>query len=60
MLKAKVKQVMQIYCLDENGFWNKRCIFLNMDETFMDGMNVIFRDKSIKNTSASSKEIIYV
>lgn len=51
---------MQIYCLDENGFWNKRCIFLNMDETFMDGMNVIFRDKSIKNTSASSKEIIYV
>lgn len=59
MLETKNKSVMQIYCLDDNGYWNKRCIFLNMDETFMSGMNVIFRDKTIKNTNSSTKDIVY-
>ena len=60
MLKEKKCNVMQIYCLDDNGYWIKRSIFINMDETFMQGMHNVLRDKKIKNTSTAMKEVIYV
>ena len=51
--------VMQMQVIDENSFWAKRTIFLNMNEpTFMKGLKKIREDKTIVNTYSTVRGVL--
>lgn len=52
--------VQQAQVLDTNGYWLKRSVFMNMDETFIYGLKKVLNDKTIPNTYSTNRRVLYV
>lgn len=52
--------VQQVQVLDKNGYWLKRSVFMNMDETFICGLKKVLNDKTIPNTYSTNRRVLYV
>lgn len=52
--------VQQVQVLDKNGYWLKRSVFMNMDETFIYGLKKVLNDKTIPNTYSTNRRVLYV
>ena len=52
--------VMQIQVLDENTYWLRRNIYLNMDENFNKGLMKVCKDKSVPRTYSTVRAVEYV
>ena len=52
--------VLQMQCLDEDGYWTKRTIFLNMDSNFKNGLKKVAEDKSISDSYSTVRSVLYV
>lgn len=52
--------VQQAQVLDNNGYWLKRSVFMNMDETFIYGLKKVLNDKTIPNTYSTNRRVLYV
>lgn len=50
--------VQQAICLDENGKWAGRSIYLNMDKTFCKGLQKVLNDKTVKNTYSTNRRVL--
>ena len=46
--------------VDENTYWLRRNIYLNMDENFNKGLIKVCKDKSVPRTYSTVKEVLYV
>lgn len=52
--------VMQIQCLDENGYWLRRSVFLNMESPiFVKGLRKVIHDKTIPDTYSTVRSVEY-
>lgn len=51
--------VQQAQVLDNNGYWLKRSVFMNMDETFIYGLKKVLNDKTIPNTYSTNRRVLY-
>ena len=51
--------VQQIQVLDKDGFWMRRNIYLNMDETFIKGLKKVVNDRSVPNSYTTVRKIQY-
>lgn len=51
--------VQQIQVLDENGYWMRRTIFLNMDKTFCKGLAKVVNDKTVPNSYTTVRKVLY-
>lgn len=53
--------VMQMQVLDDNSYWMKRSIFLNMESPiFIKGLKKVREDKTIPNTYSTVRSVQYV
>lgn len=50
--------VQQAICLDENGKWVGRNIYLNMDNTFCKGLQKVLNDRTVKNTYSTNRKVL--
>lgn len=51
--------VQQIQCLDDEGYWMKRTIFLNMESPiFVKGLAKVVNDKTIPNTYTTIRRVL--
>ena len=53
-------KVQQVQCIDEKGYWTKRSVFLNMDETFILGLKKVVNDKTIVNSYSIVRSVLHV
>lgn len=60
MLDENACFVQQVQCLDPEGYWVKRTVFLNMDKTFKYGLMKVLNDKTIVNSYSTNRKILYV
>lgn len=61
MLNEYSNQIVTcIHCLDDEGFWQKRVIFLDcdIDGWGFDYANKVMKDKSIKKMHASCRRVL--
>ena len=60
MLNSEESNVMQIQCLDDEGYWLKHSYFLNMNSpTFCSMFKKILNDKNITNTYSTVRSVEY-
>lgn len=53
--------VQQIQCLDDEGYWMKRTIFLNMESPiFCKGLQRVINDKTVPNSYTTKRRVLYV
>lgn len=56
-----VGYVAQIQCLDENGYWIKRSLFINLENGFDFEFfkNKILPDKTIQDSYTTVRSVLY-
>lgn len=53
-------KVMQIYILDEKGYWIREILFINIEKSIPETIkNLLPKLKKCKNTSTAIKEVVY-
>lgn len=53
-------KVQQVQCIDEKGYWTKRSVFLNMDETFIYGLKKVVNDRTIVDSYSTVRSVLHV
>ena len=59
-MRERETKVLQIYCLDKMGYWNKRCLFVNADKDLGTLLKtVVPKLKNEYDTTSALKGVVY-